>query len=197
MEQRIVAGSIKNRVWAAARRPELWLAALLFWILASAGRSLGTPWAAAAETEALRWGAGISLALALGRFLRGTESAGQMFVLLTGAMALLGILGGAGGASTGLVGPYRDHQLYGSVLLLLLPLAAAYALSAKTAAWRGAALSIFAAGALCLLLSQTRSAWIGLAVAVLVSPLCGSAARRPARAAGASFFFPVHFCCSV
>ncbi len=148
-------------------RPAFWLAALLLWALVSATRSLGTPWAAAAETEALRWTAGIGLALALGMGLRRTELAGQLIVLLTGALALIGIL--SGGSSQGdLSGPYRDHQLYGSVLLLLLPFTAGTALSAPSASWRWGALASLTAGALCLFLSETRSAWFGLAAAGLV-----------------------------
>ena len=161
-------GIVKRKVVAAGSRPELWLAALLLWILISAARSLGTPWATAAGTEALRWGAGIGIALALSRFGRRPETAGQVLVSLTGALALFGILGSENGAATGLVGPYHDHQLYGSVLLLLLPFTAAFALSAKSMSWRWGALAALTAGTLCLLLSQTRSAWIGMAVASAV-----------------------------
>ncbi len=168
MTQRIVWRKIVD----LGGRPEFWLVALLLWALVSAGRSLGTPWAAAAGTEALRWAAGIGLALALSGFLRRTAVAGRVFVLLAGAMALYGILGGAsaqdGLGQNGLVGPYREHQLYGSVLLLLLPFAAAAALSAKTPSWRWGSLAALAAGTLCLFLSETRSAWIGLAAAGLV-----------------------------
>jgi len=148
-------------------RPESWLAALLLWTLGSAGRSVGTPWAAAAGTELLRWAAGIGLALTLGGLLRRTEIAGQALVSLTGVMALLGILGGTSAAGD-LLGPYRDHQLYGSVLLLLLPFCAAAGLSAKSAPWRWGALAALTAGTLCLFLSETRSAWIGFGVSVLV-----------------------------
>ena len=122
---------------------------------------------AAAGTEALRWTAGIGLALALGWGLRRTEMAGQFAVLLLGAMALIGILGG-GPAQGDLTGPYRDHQLYGSVLLLLLPFNASITLSAKSPSWRWGALAALTAGTLCLFLSETRGAWFGLAAAGLV-----------------------------
>jgi len=170
MEQRNVAQrfAIKQQFVAAGSQPELWLAALLLWVLISAGRSLGTPWAQAAGTEALRWGGGIGLALTLAWLGRRTETAAQFLVTLTGAMALFGILGSENGVDTGLVGPYHDHQLYGSVLLLLLPFAAASSLSAKSQSWRWGALAALTAGTLCLLLSQTRSAWIGLAAASAV-----------------------------
>ena len=91
--------------------------------------------------------------------------AGQFLVPLTGALALIGILGGTS-AQGDLVGPYQDHQLYGSVLLLLLPFCAA-ALSAKSAPWRWGALAALTAG-LRLFLSETRGAWIGLVAAGLV-----------------------------
>ncbi len=150
-------------------RPEFWLTALLIWALASASRSLGTPWAAAAGTELLRWAAGIGLALTLSGMLRRITVAGRALVLLAGAMALCGIFGGTaaqdGGGHGGLTGPYREHQLYGSVLLLLLPFAASAALSAKTFSWRWGALAALAAGVLCLGLSETRSAWLGFLAA--------------------------------
>ncbi len=159
------------RIWQKfsgyGSRPEFWLAALLLWALVSACRSLGTPWAAAAGTEALRWTAGIGLALALGWGLRRTEMAGQFAVLLLGAMALIGTLG-SGSSQGNLTGPYRDHQLYGSVLLLLLPLNATVALSAKLPSWRWGALAALTAGTLCLFLSETRGAWFGLIAAGLV-----------------------------
>lgn len=159
--------NVWQKIFGLGTRPEFWLAALLGWALVSAGRSLGSPWASAAGTELLRWAAGIGLALALGGLLRRIRRAGQVLVSLTGAMALLGIFGGT--AATGdLLGPYHDHQLYGSVLLLLLPFAAAAALSARSAPWRWGALAALAAGTLCLFLSETRSAWIGLGVAALV-----------------------------
>ena len=159
--------SLGRKIGGLGGRPESWLAALLWWTLVSAGRSIGTPWAAAAGTELLRWGAGIGLALALGGLLRRTEIAGQALVALTAGMALLGILGGTSAAGD-LLGPYRDHQLYGSVLLLLLPFCAAAGLSAKSAVWRWGALAALTAGTLCLFLSETRSAWIGCGVSALV-----------------------------
>ena len=159
--------SLWQKIGGLGSRPESWLAALLLWTLVSAGRSIGTPWAAAAGTELLRWGAGIGLALALGGLLRRTEIAGPLLVLLTAGMALLGILGGTSAAGD-LLGPYRDHQLYGSVLLLLLPFCAAAGLSAKSASWRWGSLAALTAGTLCLFLSETRSAWIGCGVSALV-----------------------------
>lgn len=159
--------NVWQKICELGSRPGFWLVALLLWALVSACRSLGTPWAAAAGTEALRWTAGIGLALTLGLGLRRTEIAAQFAVLLLGAMALIGIFGG-GSAQGNLTGPYRDHQLYGSVLLLLIPFNAGIALSAKSPSWRWGALGALTAGTLCLFLSETRGAWFGLAAAGLV-----------------------------
>jgi O-antigen ligase len=164
MKQRIVT----RKLASLGTRPDFWLSGLLLWTLLSAGRSLGTPWAAAAATEALRWSAGIGFALALGWSLRQTAMAGQFLVTLVGALALAGILGGDSASHSGLVGPYHDHQLYGSVLLLLLPFSAATALTSQKAPWRWGALAACTAGTLCLFLSQTRSAWIGFAITAAI-----------------------------
>ena len=159
---------MKQRIVHAAARPEFWLLALLVWLLLSAGRSLGTPWERAALTEALRWSAGIGLALTLGVFLRQTQAAPRAVVLLASGLALLGIGAGFQPAQGGLTGPYREHQLYGSVLLILLPPVLAVALTARDHRWRLGAGAAASLGALCLFLSQTRSAWIGAAASALV-----------------------------
>lgn len=159
---------MRQRIVAAVTRPEFWLQGLLFWLLLSAGRSLGTPWARVALTEALRWGAGIGLALALGAFFRHTRIAARFIVTLAGAVALLGIADGLHPGGGGLTGPYRDHQLYGSVLLLLLPPVVAVALTARDTRWRLGSVAAAGVGALCLALSETRSAWAGALAAALV-----------------------------
>jgi len=158
----------RRRIAALAARPEFWLCCLLGWLLISAARSLGTPWGGAALTEALRWGAGIGLTLTLGAGLRRTQTAGRLAAVLAGAMALLGLADGLGKGGGGLVGPYHDHQLYGSALLLLLPFAVARTLTERTPGWRYGLLAAGGAAAACLVLSQTRSAWAGAAAASLV-----------------------------
>ena len=159
---------MRQRIVTAVTRPEFWLLGLLFWLLLSAGRSLGTPWARVALTEALRWGAGIGLALALGAFFRHTKIAARFVVTLAGVIALLGIADGLHSGGGGLTGPYRDHQLYGSVLLLLLPPVVAVALTARDIRWRLGGIAVAGGGTLCLALSQTRSAWAGALIAALV-----------------------------
>jgi len=159
---------MKQRIVAAATRPEFWLVSLLLWLLLSAGRSLGTPWARVALTEALRWSAGVGLALALGFFFRHAKTAARFVVMLVGALALLGIGDGFQPDHGGMTGPYQDHQLYGSVLLLLLPPVVAVALTAHDFRWRLGGVAAAGMGALCLALSQTRSAWAGALAATLV-----------------------------
>ena len=159
---------MRQRIVAVAARPEFWLLGLLCWLLLSAGRSLGTPWARVALTEALRWSAGIGLALVLGAFFRHTKAAARFIVMLAGAVALLGIADGLHPGGGGLTGPYQDHQLYGSVLLMLLPAVVAVALTARDSRWQLGGVAVGSLGALCLALSQTRSAWAGALVAALV-----------------------------
>ena len=164
MRQRIVT----EKIAAWARRPEFWLTWLAAWLTASAFRSLGTPWAGAALAELLRWGVGIGLALALGLALRRIGDAARLLTLAAGALALCGIWDGLRPERGGLVGPYLDHQLYGSALLVLLPFTAALTLSDRDPRWRIGAQAAAAAGVVCLILSQARSAWAGLLISTLV-----------------------------
>ena len=156
-----------RRIVIPAGRPEFWLALLLVWTLLSALRSWHTPWARVAGTEALRWGAGLALMLALGRGLPRLRLATQALTVLLAALVLTILAAGVG--PTGMVtGPFRDHQLCASALLLLLPFAAALAFTADTPAWRWGAQIVCLSAAVCLALTQTRSAWLGGAASVLV-----------------------------
>lgn len=159
---------MKVRLIALGARPQFWLTCLLLWLGLSACRSLETPWARIALTEAVRWGAGIGLMLALGRTLRHTSTAARAACVCAGGMALAGVWEGIRPDSIGLVGPYHDHQLYGSALLILLPFPVAVWLTSREIVWRYAALTAGTACALCLILSQTRSAWAGLLISFLV-----------------------------
>ena len=164
MRQRIVT----TKIAAWARQPEFWLTSLIVWLAASACRSLGTPWAGAALEELLRWGIGISLALALSLALRRVENAARLLTVAVGALAFCGVWDGLRPDRGGLVGPYLDHQLYGSALLVLLPFTAALTLSDRDPRWRIGAQAAGAAGVTCLILSQARSAWAGLLISALV-----------------------------
>ena len=164
MRQRIVT----RKIAALGCHPEFWLICLFAWLLASAFRSLGTPWAEAARTEMLRWGIGIGLALALSAALHRTGTAARWLMLAAGGLVFCGIWDGLRQDRGGLVGPYQDHQLYGSALLVLLPVSAALALTEHQTRWRLAAQAVTGAGILCLILSHARSAWCGLLAAALV-----------------------------
>jgi len=164
VRQRIVT----TKIAAWARQPEFWLTSLIVWLAASAYRSLGTPWAGAALGELLRWGIGISLALALSLALRRVENAARLLTVAVGTLAFCGVWDGLRPDRGGLVGPYLDHQLYGSALLVLLPFTAALTLSDRDPRWRIGAQAAGAAGVTCLILSQARSAWAGLLISALV-----------------------------
>ena len=164
MRQRIVT----TKIAAWARQPEFWLIWLIVWLAASACRSLGTPWAGAALEELLRWGIGIGLALALSLALRRVENAARLLTVAVGALAFCGVWDGLRPDRGGLVGPYLDHQLYGSALLVLLPFTAALSLSDRDPRWRIGAQAAGAAGVTCLVLSQARSAWAGLLISAMV-----------------------------
>jgi len=159
---------MKNRLSALSARPEFWLTCLLFWLVLSTCRSLETPWARASLTEALRWGAGIGLMLALGRTLRSLTTVCCVVTVCAGLMALAGIWDGLRPEQGGLAGPYHDHQLYGSALLILLPFPTVLWLTSRETKWRYLALTVTVACALCLVFSQTRSAWAGLLVSAVV-----------------------------
>ena len=156
-----------RRIVIPAGRPESWLGLLFVWTLLSALRSWHTPWARVAGTESLRWGAGLALTLALGRGGPRLRLAAQSLTVLLAALVLTTLAAGVG--PTGMVtGPFRDHQLCASALLLLLPFAAALALTAETPAWQWGAQVVCLAAAVCLALTQTRSAWLGGSVMTLV-----------------------------
>ncbi|MBV9848681.1 MAG: O-antigen ligase family protein [Armatimonadetes bacterium] len=158
---------MRRRIVALAGHPEAWLGLLLVWAMLSALQSGHTPWERAAGTEALRWGAGIALALALGHGLRRTLPAAQALTVLLAALVLTTLAAGLG-PDGHITGPFRDHQLCASALLALLPFAAALALAAEQPRWRWGAQVVTLAAAVCLALTQTRSAWIGAGAAALV-----------------------------
>lgn len=163
-------------------RPEMWLVLLLAWDTASCARSWHTPWRLDALTEWARWTSGIGLALALGALLTQARRAAWALALGGGLLAADGLAQAAHGMSA-LPGPFGDHQLYGSALLALLPVTLALAVRSRAPWQRWTAQIIVLAMAVCLALSQTRSAWIGTLIGVLVfAALWLWTARLPWRA---------------
>ncbi len=158
---------MKQRIAALGTRPEIWLWLLLAWVAVSAARCLHTRWAGVALTEMLRWGVGIVLALALGQWLMRARRMGRIVTGAAGLLALAGLVDGFH-PGVGLVGPFHDHQLYASALLALLPLTLAVALTAREPKWRWGAQAVGLTSVVCLVLTETRSAWIGTVVAGLV-----------------------------
>ncbi len=158
---------MKYAVMRLMGRPEWWLALLLVWDTGSAARSWHTPWQRDALTEWVRWASGIGLALALGLLLTQARRAAWLLVLTGGALAVSGLTQAARGMS-GVSGPFGDHQLYGSALLALLPLALALSVRSHAPYQRWTAQSVALAMLIGLAFSQTRSAWIGAAAGVLV-----------------------------
>jgi hypothetical protein len=156
---------MRRRIVEIAARPELWLGLLLAWICLAALRSWHTPWARAAVTEALRWSVGIGLALSLGAGLKRTSRMAQALTVGLGLLVCAAISSGCSPAGM-VVGPYGDHQLSASALLVLLPFAAALALAAPRPAWRWGGQIVALAAAVCLAFTQTRSAWAGTIVGV-------------------------------
>ncbi len=148
-------------------RPEAWLVLLLLWEGGSALRSWHTPWQAEALTEWVRWASGIGLALALGLLLTQARRAAWALALCGGALSADGLVQAARGMES-ISGPFRDHQLYGSALLILLPLALALSVRSRAPRQAWLAQTIVLAMGVSLAFSQTRSAWIGASVGVLV-----------------------------
>ncbi len=158
---------MKYAAMRLAGRPEAWFVLLLAWESGSALRSWNTPWQREALTEWVRWASGIGLALALGLLLTQPRRAAWVLALLAAILAVWGLHQAAGGIN-GISGPFRDHQFYGSALLILLPFALALSVHSRAPRQAWAAQSVVLAVVVGLALSQTRSAWIGATVGVLV-----------------------------
>lgn len=163
----MTAAHLKSTFLRWASRPEFWLALLFVWATASACRSLSTPWRQAALTEWLRWSLGIGLAVSLGNLLVRTRQFARGVTLAAGGVALSGFGAGLSGAGI-MAGQFQDHQLFGSALLLGLPVALAVGLTARDLRWRWCARTIFLLSLACLVLSQSRSAWAGASVGLCV-----------------------------
>jgi O-antigen ligase len=122
------------------------------------------------EQALLCLGAGILLYFTVATQFRRSEQLAKLvdtLVFLTIGASLLGFLQYSGGHTLEAVGLFGDHQLFGSFLMILLPLVGVQAVTEKRPNRQMAAQVASVFGMTALLISQARSAWIG-AVAGLV-----------------------------
>jgi len=144
------------------------LPVLLF--LAVAGISvLMAPDMKSAVQEFLRLGSGAVIYFAIAHHVRRSDQLSclvDVVLFLCCAISIAGFVQFSSGAGVYATGLFGDHQLYGSVLMALLPVAAAVAVSEKSPGRqlfaRGATV-LTAAG---LLIAGSRGAWIGGATAL-------------------------------
>ncbi len=166
------AGPASGRLTLAALRgPNVWLLGLLAWCALSAVRA---PYPTFAVAEMLRLLLGAGVYFTATHVLRPHETHFLPYLLL-GLGAAVGLYGliqfgiDANFTTTVILSVFGNHENLGSFLVLLLPLGLALALEREQRSWKllfaqSTALLIGAA----LLLAQTRSAWIGAAVGIVL-----------------------------
>jgi putative inorganic carbon (HCO3(-)) transporter len=119
--------------------------------------------------EFLRLGSGAILYFAIAHHVRRSDQLSclaDVVLFLCCAISITGFVQFDAQSGTFATGLFGDHQLYGSVLMALLPVAAAIAVSEKSAArqlFARCATVLVAAG---LLISHSRSGWIGAGAAI-------------------------------
>jgi len=160
-------GGIGNRIVEFCKSA-VNLPVLLF--LAVAGASiLVTPDKTLGIQEFLRLGSGAVIYLAIAHHIRRSDQLSvlvDVVLFLCCAISLAGFIQFDGSASKFAIGFFGDHQLYGSCLMALLPVAAAVAVSEKAPGRQLFARCATVLAAAGLLISHSRSAWIGGAVAL-------------------------------
>ena len=114
--------------------------------------------------ETLRLGTGVLLYLVIAYQFRRSEYLAKLvdvLVFLAIAASLLGFVQFAASSEVYAIGMFGDHQLFGSFLMLLMPIVAITAITeTKTNRQLAAQIATIMTVA-CLLLTHTRSAWIG------------------------------------
>ena len=146
---------------------------LLFLAVAIASCML-SPHKAFSIQELFRLGSGIVLYFAVAYYVRRSDHLNclvDVLLFLGAAMAVCGFVqfdNTTGKFATGLFG---DHQLFGSALMALLPVAAAVAVAEKSSKRQILARAVTVLMAAGLLIAHSRSAWIGGAVALTVLAL--------------------------
>jgi len=144
------------------------LPVLLFLAVAGASILMTPDWKVGVQ-EFLRLGSGAVIYFAIAHHIRRSDQLSvlvDVVLFLCCAISLAGFVqfdGSTGGFASGLFG---DHQLYGSCLMALLPVAAAVAVSEKSLGRQLFARCATVLAAAGLMIAHSRSAWIGAAVAL-------------------------------
>ena len=160
----------QRRNWAEALTtlPLRFLTAFFCWGCLSAALAPAKPFA---MQGLLQVGAGALVAVTVGAEARRRPGNELLLNALTAATLLVTLSGLAlfgQGSNQLAIGLYQDHQLYGAVFTLFLPLMLALSLSPGTPARRLLAPAALLGGAIALGLSETRASWIGAATAGIV-----------------------------
>jgi len=147
--------------------PNLPILLFLGWVVLSCFLSHS----AAGVQEALRVGAGILLYFVVAYHFRRSEQLSKLFetLLFVGtAAALYGFAQFSTTQVTRAAGPFADPQLLASFLMVLLPIVVVVAISEKSPGRQLAAQVAAVLMTACLLLTHTRSAWLGSAAGLAV-----------------------------
>ena len=138
---------------------------LLFLGLAALSCAL-SPHKAYSEQELLRVGTGIVLYFVVANQFRRSDMLAKLvdaLMFVTIGTGLIGIAQFAATRSQHATGMFGDHQLFGSFLMILLPVVAVVAITEKNPNRQLVAQAATVLATTCLLLTQARSAWIGTA----------------------------------
>lgn len=134
------------------------------------------------EQELLRVGTGILLYFAVAAHFRRSEQLARLvdaLVFVTIGAGLIGLVQYGSSHAAHATGLFSDHQLYGSFLMILLPLVGIMAVTEPNPNRQLLAQIATVLTATCLLLSQARSAWVGAAAGLaLLGLLAFTAAQR-------------------
>ena len=135
----------------------LFVALALFSWVTSPQKALGAQ-------EVLRIGAGALLYFVIGYQFRRSEHLSRLadtILFLSLSVSLIGFYQFSAGDQSRAVGPFSDHQLFGSFLMILLPIVVAVALNEKSPQRQIVAQIAAVVTASALLLAHSRSAWLG------------------------------------
>jgi putative inorganic carbon (HCO3(-)) transporter len=132
-------------------------------------------------------GAGILLYYTVATQFRRSEQLAKLvdtLAFITIGASLLGFAQYSGGHSMQAIGLFGDHQLFGSFLMILLPLVGVQAVTEKHPGRQLVAQVASIFGVTALLISQARSAWIGavagLALLAVLTMVVGARTRKSA-----------------